>query len=162
MSRSGYTDDYDSDGPNTIGLYRASVRRAINGKRGQAMLRDLAAALDAMPEKWLAAESLVTAEGEFCTLGVLGAARGIDLEALDPEDAEQVAKAFGIADVMAREIVYENDEAFHEYEWVDLVGPPERYRYYGHPQIQRCIDRPGEQRWKHMREWVAKHLKEQP
>jgi len=33
MSRSGYTDDYDdSDYP--LALYRGSVTRAINGKRG--------------------------------------------------------------------------------------------------------------------------------
>lgn len=36
MSRSGYV-DYSADGNNGINLYRATVRRTINGKNGQAL-----------------------------------------------------------------------------------------------------------------------------
>lgn len=160
MSRSGYTDDYDEGG--TGGLWRGAVASAIRGKRGQAALREVASALDAMPEKWLAAESLVTAEGEFCTLGVLGAARGMDVSKLDPDDWDRVAEAFDLAPCMVREIVYENDEVVEEFEWVDLVGPPgpREWRYYGHPQVRRPLNHPGERRWKHMRDWVAKQIKD--
>ncbi|NDV73529.1 hypothetical protein [Burkholderia cenocepacia] len=112
MSRSGYSDE-DEDG--TLGLWRGAVHRAISGKRGQAALRELAAALDAMPVKSLAAESLVNADGRFCTLGALGHARGLDMAPIDPEDWDAVAVAFNIAPAMVREIVYENDEGTDTY-----------------------------------------------
>ncbi len=163
MSRSGYTDDFGDEDPLAMGRYRQAVKRAIEGKRGQAMLRELLAALDAMPEKWLAAESLVTVEVEFCTLGVLGAARGIQLAALDPDEPDQVARAFGIAESMAREIVYENDEGFDAWKWVDLVGPPTHGQaYYGHPRIRVAVENPGRGRWEHMRKWVVEHLTPPP
>jgi hypothetical protein len=55
MSRSGYTDDYGDDDPLALGRWRSAVNNAIRGKRGQAFLHDLAATLDAMPEKKLSA-----------------------------------------------------------------------------------------------------------
>ena len=123
MNRSGYTDDYDEDG--TSGLWRGAVQRAITGKRGQAALLELAAAMDAMASKRLAADSLVSAHGEFCTLGVLGHARGLDMSNIDPEDWDAVAKAFGIALSMVREIVYENDERRDGERWMnwEVCGP---------------------------------------
>lgn len=139
MSRSGYSDDYDADG--TGGLWRGAVTRAIKGKRGQALLREVAAALDAMPSKTLVAESLVTADGQFCTLGALGAVRGLDLKTIHPEDWDQVAKAFNVAPALVREIVYENDEAGDVMRWNQ---PPET----------------DAERWARMRAWVAKQIVE--
>ena len=110
MSRSGYTDDCEDNW--AMIRWRGAVNSATKGKRGQQFFRDLLAALDAMPNKRLITESLVS-DGEFCTLGVLGAARGIDLEKLDPDDSEQVSSAFGIADCLAREVVWMNDEPYH-------------------------------------------------
>lgn len=142
MSRSGYSDDFDDDG--TGGLWLGAVTRAIKGQRGQAMLRELLSALDAMPEKTLAADSLVTADGEYCTLGALGAARGLDMALLDPEDWHAVASAFNVAPALVREVVYFNDE-FND----------------GH----RCIggkwtyqpETPAE-RWTRMRAWVVSRI----
>jgi hypothetical protein len=140
------------------------VASALRGKRGQQFLRDLAASLDAMPDKRLIAHAL-KADGQFCTLGVLGAARGIDLSKLDPEDYYQVADAFGIASCMAQEIVFENDEAFEDTEWVEvpIFGPvrpyyPEYGRHYVTRKMPR-IDAEAE-RWSHMRAWVQKQLDE--
>ena len=108
MSRSGYSDDYDDN----WGLikWRGMVASATRGKRGQVLLRDLLAALDAMPVKALVAHELETEQGDVCALGAVGKARGVDLSALDPEEPEQVAGAFNIAPCLAQEIVYENDE----------------------------------------------------
>ena len=169
MSRSGYIED-DGDDPLAAGRWLAAVRSAVNGKRGQSALRALAAAMDAMPEKVLAAESLVNADGEFCTLGVLGQSRGMDMSKIDPEDWYAVARAFDLAPAMVREIVYENDEMTSTYEWVevDICGPmppPSRhYHRYGqrHSRTVRVDIDPAEvakNRWEHMRNWVARHIK---
>lgn len=110
MSRSGYTEDCD-DNWQWI-KWRGRVASAERGKRGQVLLRELRDALDAMPVKRLIADELVTQEGEYCALGVLGAKRGIDMQDLDPEDGDRVGEAFGIASCMAQEIVYFNDEQY--------------------------------------------------
>jgi hypothetical protein len=108
MSRSGYNDDIDQW---QLIRWRGAVASAIKGKRGQAFLKEMLAALDALPERKLVAKELVEADGAVCALGAVGKARGLDMSALDPEDAETVAGAFGIPDALTREIVYENDES---------------------------------------------------
>lgn len=136
MSRSGYSDDCDD--VLAAGRWRAAVKSAMNGKRGQAFLREALAALDALPEKRLIASALVVdgdqcrfgdvpdvivgadelcdhrgnprPMGSCCLLGAVAIARKMDVADLDPEDMESVAPRFGIADAMAREIVYWNDE----------------------------------------------------
>jgi hypothetical protein len=110
MSRSGYTEDYGDDDPLALGRYLAQVNSSIRGKRGQAFLREMVEALDAMPEKRLVAWELQKG-GEVCAIGSVGVRRGVDMSVLDPEDAETVAATFDIAEPLAREIVYENDEA---------------------------------------------------
>ena len=137
MSRSGY--DVIDDQWAMI-CYRGAVASAIRGKRGQALLRDLLGALDAMPDKKLIANDFVRSDGGCCALGVLGLARGIDpddLHSLD-DDPAVVAKAFGISTALAAEIEYENDEG----------GP--------------CRGSHGtettEHRWTRMRAWVASKI----
>lgn len=129
MSRSGYSDD--CDGWSLI-CWRGAVTSAIRGKRGQEFLSQLADALDEMPVKRLVAQEL-EAGGEFCTIGVLGAKRGIELSKLDPNDREEVAGVFGIAPALAAEIVFMNDEGSWQKE-----SP--------------------EQRWSRMRQWVADQI----
>lgn len=109
MSRSGYMDDWDGDDWQAA-LCLGRVARAMKGKRGQAFLKEMLAALDAMPEKQLITNELETTEGAVCAIGSVGKARGVDMTKLDPEDPDGVAAAFGIAPSMAREIVYMNDE----------------------------------------------------
>lgn len=149
MSRSGYVDD-DCDG--TLGLYRHAVHRAITGKRGQQFLRLTLDALDALPVKELEAESLVVGGG-YCTLGAVGAAHGMNIERIDPEDPTQVADAFGIAECMAREIVFENDEqgdSWVEIQWV-------KRNYYDYIPTIRKHETPAE-RWTRMRAWIAEQI----
>lgn len=157
MSRSGYNDDCDGW---ALIRWRGAVNSAIKGERGQAFLRELAAALDAMPEKRLIADELQTADGEFCTIGVLGAARGIDMSKLDPDDRESVAAAFNIAPALAAEIVFENDEGLYPYDFIDVevcgpIRPAERRVRSVCVPIQRAE----EQRWQRMRQWVESHIK---
>jgi hypothetical protein len=117
MSRSGYSEDFDGDEfPNAINLYRNAVACAFKGKRGQAFLADLAAALDAMPDKRLAASVWVEPTGEACALGVAALSRGLGqkFSAFDPDDSsapEEAAHLLNIAPAMARELVWLNDES---------------------------------------------------
>lgn len=106
MGRSGYS--YDAD---YLDLWRGSVDRAIRGKRGQAFLRDLIAALDALPEKKLIAEELQQ-DGEVCAIGSVGLSRGIDMATLNPEDHDEIGKRFNIARCMVAEIEFINDGDF--------------------------------------------------
>ena len=133
MSRSGYADGCDDD--LALGRWRGMVASAIRGKRGQKLLTDLAAALDAMPEKALIIGELETAEGEVCALGALGKARGLDMAAIDPSEPDVVAAAFDIAECLAQEIVWMNDEYFDAY----TAKTPE-------------------ERWRGMRKWAAKQI----
>lgn len=108
MSRSGYSEDIWDEG-NAGWLYRGAVKSALKGRRGQAFLREMIAALDALPVKELVAWELEQ-DGAVCAIGAVGHMRGVDMSKLDPEDIDTVSGTFGIANAMAREIVYENDE----------------------------------------------------
>lgn len=164
MSRSGYSEDYDD--PLALGRWRQAVRRAIDGKRGQALLRELADVLDAMPDKRLYSGSFATAEGEFCTLGALGARRGTKMDDLgDDEECDPalVGERFGIARAMAAEIMYLNDEYLDEWERieVEICGPvrPHFPDWGKHTHTMYVADDlHAERRWKHMRAWVAEEL----
>ena len=133
MSRSGYSEDLDNW---ALIKWRGQVASATRGRRGQSLLRDLLAALDAMPKKELIAHELELANGDRCALGVVGMARGIDMSRLDPSEPEDVAAAFDIARPLAMEIVYENDDG-------DFFG-------------QETLH----ERWTRMRRWVADQIRE--
>jgi hypothetical protein len=114
MSRSGWSDGDDAENWDLI-RWAGAQKAAVRGKRGQAMLRDLAAALDAMPVKELASHEWVSPDGPACALGVLGRARGLEpqMADLDPEDdrsADVAAEMLGVSPTLARLVVWENDE----------------------------------------------------
>lgn len=153
MSRSGYTDDCDDN--LAAGRWIGAVNSALRGKRGQDFLREAFAALDAMPVRELSAGSLQTATGEYCTLGVVGAQRALDMSLLADAESFDVASAFDIADAMAREIMYQNDERGGEYEEIAWVKRrpheyvPTRFR----PET-------AEERWARMREWIVSRIEQ--
>ena len=157
MSRSGYSDDCENW---DLIRWRGAVASAIRGARGQKTLRDLLAALDAMQDKRLVANELQTADGEFCTLGALGAARGVPMADVDGEDREAIAAMFDIAPALAAEIMYENDDdGVGDWKWIDIeiCGPMRRYEI--HSRSLSVIDeRAAEKRWRRMRNWVASHI----
>jgi hypothetical protein len=131
MSRSGYTDDFDDQWQHI--MWRGAVSSAIRGKRGQAFLRELIAALDARPEKHLIAYDL-EAGGNVCAIGSVGVMRGVDMSKLDPEWSENIARTFGISDALVCEIEFINDEA----------------NYYK-PETP-------EERWQRVRKWAVSNL----
>jgi hypothetical protein len=129
MSRSGYDDDC---GGWQLNCWRGAVSSAIRGRRGQEFLRELADALDAMPEKVLIRDELES-DGQYCALGVIGHARGMDLSTIDPMDRLGIALSFEISEALAAEIEFENDDGAF---------------YRETPQA----------RWERMRRWVASKI----
>ena len=112
MSRSGYSDV--GDGWEFI-LWRGAVRSAIRGKLGQQFLRELIVALDTLPNHRLI-DSSFKKSGDVCALGSVAKMRGLFVDDIEPDDdgyvdGATVATRFGIAPALAREIMYENDEA---------------------------------------------------
>ena len=103
MSRSGYG---DSSGP--FDLYRQAVAQAMRGVRGQRFFKEALQALDALPRPRLIRGEL-TDGGEFCLLGAVAEARGLEV----PEDAEpdQLGRLLDIAPSLAAEIMFMNDDA---------------------------------------------------
>ena len=140
MSRAEYNHDDSREYP--AALWRGAVASSIRGLRGQALLRDLLAALDAMPVKELVANEL-EANGSFCTLGAVCHAKGIDTKDIDTEDYDHwriLSKRLNIARPLVREIEYENDE-----------GDWER-AYNGRAESSA-------HRWERMRAWVVEQIK---
>ncbi len=131
MSRSGY-DDGD-DGEYSVWLWRQAVSRAIKGKRGQAFLREMIEALDAMPEKRLFNGALESEEdGSVCALGAVVRKRGLDLPKLNYASNEYLADSLHISRALVCEIEYLNDE-----------------------QLRRVTP---EDRWVKMRAWAVENL----
>ena len=139
MSRSGYSDSDDYGDLWATIRWRGAVKSALRGKSGQKFLRELIAALDALPVPALAAGSLQTADGEFCALGAVGRARKLDMAwAAEREEdgddlSEDVACEFSIARAMAAEIMHLNDEG-------------------------GAYDETPRRRWERMRTWALRHL----
>lgn len=130
MSRSDYSDDCDGW---ALIRWRGAVNSATKGKRGQALLAEMAKALDAMPVKQLITDELISKDGGVCALGAVAKHKCLKVDDLDPDAFEQVAAVFNIAEALAREIAFMNDD------------------YYGETQ---------EARWKRMRRWVDENLVE--
>lgn len=161
MNRSGFNDDCDDDDPLATGRWRAAVNASLRGKRGQAFLRELLAALDAMPDKRLIADAAV-ADGCMCTLAVVAAKRGVDLERLDYDMQDwawdRVAATLGISESMAREVMYINDEHTSVRGWVRLDGPPDRWNT--EPEAYLPLPDVEGRRWQYMRDWVANQIRD--
>jgi hypothetical protein len=115
MSRFCDSDYYDLE-PWMEGQAAGALRSAIRGRRGQQLLRDLVAGLDALPEPELAAGSLEDPEtGCFCALGAVRLQRGPEAVPLrfDPKDPDidwrELAEPFDISETLAHAVVAQNE-----------------------------------------------------
>jgi hypothetical protein len=173
MGRSGYqdADDYDdADGALRIYGWRANVRRYILGRQGQAFLWELYQALEALPKHEIVTGALLdTSTGAVCALGAVAVHRKMSIppewctsgapddEPCEYEFAEAMGPLFGIKDMLAREVMYENDEG-DRWHWEDDGTVVRGGIRYGETRKYRTSDTPAE-RWQRMRRWVVSHLK---
>jgi hypothetical protein len=120
----------DEDFNNQALLWEANQERSIKGRKGQAALRELEAALLALPEKRLIANELENAQGEVCAIGALVKFSGKenprvgdsfgDHGEMSVGEAEieritlDLAEALGVPRLVAVAIVYENDDRWEQ------------------------------------------------
>jgi hypothetical protein len=128
--RIGWTDEEDK--PGQFAIWHANVNRSVAGKRGQAMLRELHAALLALPEKRLVHEA-IAADGEVCAIGAWLVAKReqagedratvlAEYEAVSDDDyTDAVAEEAGAPKLVAWRLVELNDIE------LDTVTPEQRY-----------------------------------
>ena len=115
MTRYSDCDDYDWE-PWMEGQAAGAMQGAIRGRRGQQLLRDLVAGLDALPVPELAAGALEDPEtGCLCALGAVRLHRGaeavpLSFEPTDPDiDWRELAEPFNISLTLANAVVSQNE-----------------------------------------------------
>lgn len=161
MARIGYSEEEDY--PGQFNLWQANCERSLRGKNGQAALRELEAALLALPDKRLIAQKMIDADGEVCAIGALAKYKGRDLLAephIGPDDEfegdgemEEIGVELGMPRLVAWKVVSKNDiEIDGHYE--RLPGP---YRWPGeYPQAYVQVT--PELRYTKMLAWVRRKL----
>lgn len=161
--RFSYTDEEDV--PGQFALWQANCQRSINGKKGQAALRELEAALLALPDKRLIAEKMIDADGEVCAIGALAKYKGRDLLAephIGPDDEfegdgemEEIGMELGMPRLVAWKVVCKNDVEIDGY-YKNLPGP---YRWFQEQQRLRAyVPVTPEIRYEKMLAWVRRQL----
>ena len=162
MSRHGYTENGEED-TLAFGRWRAQVANAIRGRRGQRLLRDLVAGLEAMPADRRELHAVVIDDGEHaCALGVVARVRGLDLKDLNPFDddgefldeweiddlhlSDALSSRLDVADQLAREVMYLNDDGPSDprERWRQMYGWALRHArglqpFAAHPVTGECV-----------------------
>lgn len=119
--RINYCDEEDF--PGQFELWQGNCERSLRGKQGQEELRELRAALLALPEKRLIHGTLEDEDGNVCAIGAYGKRKGLDLSKFDVDsDTDEVGIAGGMPKLVAWKVVEMNDIEF-DY----AVTPEERY-----------------------------------
>lgn len=158
MGRIGYSEDEDYPGQHA--LWQGNVMRCLNGRRGRAALRELEAALLALPSKRLIAHKLVE-EGEVCAIGALALHKGDTIEHLatfDEEDMVGVGEHYGVPALVAWAVVEKNDYDLDSY---TITAPgPNQYRYYHGQQggYRLTVQVTPEERYNYLLAWVQRRL----
>ncbi len=154
MSRINYQDDEDY--PGQFNIWNANVLRSVKGRAGQLALRELEAALLALPTKRLIRGALAD-DGEVCAVGCLVLALRVkagedraevltELEASDPDDdeaAQRLATPLGIPHMVGWKLVALND-----------IELKDRWQLGG----QRFEDVTPEERYMEILAWVQEHI----
>jgi len=146
--RSGYAYDFCGD-ELELGRWRGQVASSLRGKRGQRFLRDLIDALDAMPEKVLIAGAFER-DGKVCASGAVGRLRGVSLADLNPSDDDLWDYSYDVESPWNCRAAERLDVA------VPLIAEVEEVNdgfSYGNES--------DEDRWKRVRLWAARHLREE-
>lgn len=154
--RINYSDEEER--PGQFALWDANCRRSIRGKIGQRELRELEAALLALPDKRLIHGALTDDDGAVCAIAAYAKHKGVDLSKFDPEyDSDEVGIAAGMPALVAWKVVALNDIECDDV-W-EVADGPER-RGYGLYKGGIAYIRPmtPEERYEKVLAWVRSQL----
>ena len=150
--RISYSDEEDR--PGQFALWDANCRRSIKGQAGQRELRELEAALLALPEKRLIHGLLTDDEGGVCAIACYARHKGVDLSKFDPEyESDEVGIAAGMPRLVAWKVVALNDLELDTV-WEVAYGPERRgWGLYkgGIPYVRKMTP---EERYEKVLAWV--------
>lgn len=160
--RIGYSDEEEY--PGQFGLWQGNCQRSLKGRAGQAALRELEAALLALPEKRLIAHKIIDSEGDVCAIGALAKHKGRDILAEpnvgdDDEfegdgEMEEIGMELGMPRLVAWKVVEKNDIDLDGRDLVTCEGP---YRWPSEkPKVWISIT--PEVRYDRMLAWVRRQL----
>lgn len=153
----------EEDHPNQGALWEANMERSLKGRKGQVALRELEAALLALPDERLIANDTVDTQGAVCSIAALAKYRGY-------EGSLELPQMAGLDDDWENE---SGDKFFDEYEYEEAVenammkvagdlGVPRMVAFAIIYENDDCAwrDPTPEQRYEHMlkwtRRWIAK------
>ena len=137
------SEEDEEDYNNQALLWEANLERSLKGRKGQAALRELEAALLALPDKRLIANQTVDDGGSVCAIAALAQHRGYkgdlslpkepdydkdDFEYWDEYEYQEAVEAamlkiaadLGVPRMVASAIIYENDDTY-------ISTPEQRY-----------------------------------
>jgi hypothetical protein len=156
VSRINYSDEEDF--PGQFNIWQANCRRSIRGKRGQAELRELEAALVALPSKRLIHGALEDNDGDVCAIAAYGRHKGIDLSKFDPEyNSDEVGIAGGMPRLVAWKVVELNDVELDTV-WEVAHGPIQNGHGHYKGGIALIRDMTPEERYERVLTWVRAQL----
>lgn len=150
MSRISYSDEEDY--PGQFDLWQANCDRSIEGKKGQAALRELEQALLELPEKKLIGHKLQDEGGGVCAIGAVVKHRGASVKTT-PEDVEEVGIELGFPRMVAWKVVCLND--------IEVDGRYEQQLDGRHKFIEVTDEERYCQVLSQVQKWIKRNLKKQ-
>lgn len=160
--RIGYSEDEDY--PGQFALWQGNCQRSLKGRAGQNALRELEAALLALPDRRLIAGKMIDAEGDVCSIGALAKYKGRDLLSephVGPDDEfegdgemEEIGMELGLPRLVAWKVVELNDIQLDGCDLVTCEGP---YRWYSE-KPKAWVPITPEARYERVLAWVRRQL----
>lgn len=158
----------DEDFPGQFNIWQANCNRSLQGKRGQAALRRLEAALVAMPTKRLIREAIseVNASAgrlEVCALGAVAMMEGRDQILYSDDSPESAGEAMGFPRLVAWKVVEQNDIHL-DGRYVTAEGPTMPYgqwdrEHYEPRGVHQWMEYTPEERYQAVLTWVRSQLR---
>ena len=157
----------DEDFPGQFNIWQANCRRSLQGKRGQAALKRLEAALLGMPTKRLIREAISEVNEsagrlEVCALGAVAMMEGHEQILYGDDEAEEAGVAMGFPRLVAWKVVEQNDIQLDGH-YVYAEGPTMPYGkwdrdHYEPRGVWTWFDYTPEERYEAVLAWVRSQL----
>lgn len=169
--------EFDANAQRRHALWIANSRRELRSKRGQAFLRELLEALEALPQRRLI-EGRVAHDGCTCALGALALKRGVDGGRPPDVVMAELERIYVYAE--GRPPEEDEEDEVYIWEWAEhALGAPRHIAWLvpsenddggtqsvyagegdNHVYVRQEPVTP-EERWVRMHRWVRRHLRDE-